>query len=351
MRISDFDYELPEELIAQQPIEPRDASRLMVVPPTGPFAHRAIADLPDLLAPGDLLVLNDTRVIPARLLGRKESGGKAELLLCEPLAGGLGRSWRAMGQASKTLRAGARLLFDGLSATVDAAEGEGFYRVTLDREGAELEAALARAGRLPLPPYIKRSPDAHDRERYQTVLARSPGSAAAPTAGLHFTPALLDRLAAKGIERTTVTLHVGPGTFLPVRAERLDDHRMHGERYEVPEEAAAAVARARSRGGRVVAVGTTSCRTLESAWREDRLEPGEGRTELFIRPGHPFGAVDVLLTNFHLPRSTLLVLACALGGVERILRAYREAVERRYRFFSYGDAMLIERPTRPSVME
>lgn len=351
MRIADFDYDLPEELIAQAPIEPRDAARLLVVPPSGPLAHRVILDLPELLAPGDLLVLNDTRVIPARLLGKKESGGKAELLLCEPLAGGLGRRWRAMGQASKSLRAGARLLFDGLSASVEAVEGEGFYTVVLDREGAELEAALARAGRLPLPPYIRRAPDEHDRERYQTILARSPGSAAAPTAGLHFTPGLLERLAAKGIERTTVTLHVGPGTFLPVRAERLDDHRMHGERYDVSEEAAAAVARARARGGRVVAVGTTSARTLESAWSGERLVVGEGRTELFIRPGHTFGVIDVLLTNFHLPRSTLLVLACALGGRERVLGAYREAVGRRYRFFSYGDAMLIGRPGRPGFVE
>jgi S-adenosylmethionine:tRNA ribosyltransferase-isomerase len=352
MRIADYDYELPEELIAQEPIEPRDASRLLVVPREGPFAHRAIADLPDQLVAGDLLVLNDTRVIPARLLGKKESGGKVELLLCEPLAGGLGRRWRAMGQASKPIRAGARLQFDGLGATVEAAEGEGFYVVALDREGAELEAALERAGRLPLPPYIQRPPEERDRERYQTILARSPGSAAAPTAGLHFTPALLERLAANGIERATVTLHVGPGTFLPVRAERLDDHRMHGERYEVPEATAEAIARARSRGSRVVAVGTTSARTLESAWLAGgRVAAGEGRTELFIRPGHTCGVVDVLLTNFHLPRSTLLVLACALGGRDRILGAYREAVARRYRFFSYGDAMLIERSAGTSFVE
>ncbi|HSM91697.1 MAG TPA: tRNA preQ1(34) S-adenosylmethionine ribosyltransferase-isomerase QueA [Anaeromyxobacteraceae bacterium] len=349
MRISDFDYGLPEELIAQAPIEPRDAARLLVVPPEAPLDHRGIAELPAILSPGDLLVMNDTRVIPARLLGKKESGGKVELLLCEPLAGGLGRRWRAMGQASKPIRPGARLLFDGLTATVEAGEGEGFYAVVLDREGPELERALERAGRLPLPPYIRRAPDAHDRERYQTVLARAPGSAAAPTAGLHFTPALLDRLAERGIERTTVTLHVGPGTFLPVRAERLDDHRMHGERYEVPPEAVSAVERTRARGGRVVAVGTTSARTLESAWSGDGLVAGAGRTELFIRPGHTFGAVDALLTNFHLPRSTLLVLACALGGRERILDAYREAVARRYRFFSYGDAMLIVRARAVSV--
>jgi S-adenosylmethionine:tRNA ribosyltransferase-isomerase len=347
MRIADFDYDLPEERIAQVPIEPRDAARLLVVTPEGPLAHRTIADLPALLRPGDLLVFNDTRVIPARLLGRKESGGKVELLLCEPLAGGLGRRWRAMGQASKAIRAGARLEFDGLSATVEAAEGAGFYTVELDREGAALEAALARAGRLPLPPYIRRAPDAHDAERYQTVLARAPGSAAAPTAGLHFTPALLEALAAKGVRRATVTLHVGPGTFLPVRADRLDDHRMHGERYDVPEEAVQAVDEARARRGRVIAVGTTSARTLEAASRDGRLVAGPGRTELFIRPGHPFGVIDALLTNFHLPRSTLLVLACAVGGRERVLGAYREAVEQGYRFFSYGDAMLIGRPGCP----
>jgi S-adenosylmethionine:tRNA ribosyltransferase-isomerase len=350
MRISDFDFELPEELIAQTPIEPRDGARLLVLPREGALQHRAVAELPELLSPGDLLILNDTRVIPARLLGIKETGGKAELLLCEPLEGGLGRRWRAMGQASKALRAGARLRFAGLEATVEAVEGGGFYVVALDREGAELEAALERAGRLPLPPYIRRAPDAHDRERYQTILARSPGSAAAPTAGLHFTPDLLDRLASAGIERATVTLHVGPGTFLPVRADRLDDHRMHGERYVVPPETAAAIALARSRGGRVVAVGTTSARTLESALRDGRVAAGEGRTELFIRPGHTFGAVDLLLTNFHLPRSTLLVLACALGGRDRTLGAYREAVARGYRFFSYGDAMLIERSTAPAFV-
>lgn len=351
MRIADYDYALPEDLIAQEPIEPRDASRLLVVKSTGSLEHRAIADLPELLRAGDLLVLNDTRVIPARLLGKKESGGKVELLLCEPLAGGLGRRWRAMGQASKTIRAGARLFFDGLEATVDISEGGGFYVVVLDREGAALEAALEHAGQLPLPPYIQRPPHDLDRERYQTILARAPGSAAAPTAGLHFTPALLARLAANGVERATLTLHVGPGTFLPVRAERLDDHRMHGERYEVPEATAAAVARARSRGSRVVAVGTTSARTLESAFLGGRVVAGEGRTELFIRPGHTFGVVDALLTNLHLPRSTLLVLACALGGRDRILEAYREAVGRRYRFFSYGDAMLIERTADPRFVE
>ena len=343
MQISDFDYPLPDELIAQVPVSPRDASALLVLPPGAGTEPRAFADLPTFLAPGDLLVFNDTRVIPARLVGRKESGGKVELLLCEPLEGGLGRRWRAMGQASKPIREGAVLAFDGLAARVDAVEGEGFYRVSLDREGPELQAALVRAGRIPLPPYIRREPSAEDAERYQTIWARAPGSAAAPTAGLHFTERILAALAARGVARTAVTLHVGPGTFLPVRGDDLARHRMHAERYLVPAEAAVAFAACRARGGRVVAVGTTSVRTLESAFRDGGLAVGEGRTELFIRPGHDFQAVDALVTNFHLPRSTLLVLVCALGGVDRVLHAYREAVARRYRFFSYGDAMLLLR--------
>ncbi|HYG68251.1 MAG TPA: S-adenosylmethionine:tRNA ribosyltransferase-isomerase, partial [Anaeromyxobacteraceae bacterium] len=253
MKLSTFDYALPEELVAQEPVSPRDASRLLVLPaaPDAPPAHRLFAELPELLAPGDLLVLNDTRVIPARLEGRKESGGRVELLLVEPLEGGLGPAWRAIGQASKPIRAGARLDFGALSAQVEEAEGEGFYRVRLDREGAALEAALAEVGRVPLPPYIHHAPSALDRERYQTVVARAPGSAAAPTAGLHFTEGLFARLAARGVERTTVTLHVGPGTFLPVRTEDLERHRMHAERYEVAEAAARAVTACRARGGRV----------------------------------------------------------------------------------------------------
>jgi S-adenosylmethionine:tRNA ribosyltransferase-isomerase len=362
MRLSDFDYALPEELVAQEPVSPRDASRLLVVRAGGPLEHRRFAELDALLAPGDLLVFNDTKVIPARLVGRKESGGKVEILLCEPLdptspplrgagptspppgaAGGLGRRWRAMGQASKPIRAGAALAFDGLSARVVEAEGEGFYVVELDREGDALEAALARAGRIPLPPYIRRAPDDRDADRYQTVWARVPGSAAAPTAGLHFTDALLARLAARGVRRTAVTLHVGPGTFLPIRGDSLEEHRMHAERYEVSEAAAEEIAACRARGGRVVAVGTTSVRTLESAWDGSRVAPGPGRTSLFVRPGHAFRAVDALVTNFHLPRSTLLVLVCAFGGTARVLDAYRRSVAAGYRFFSYGDAMLLLR--------
>jgi S-adenosylmethionine:tRNA ribosyltransferase-isomerase len=341
MKPSDFDYELPEDLVAQEPVSPRDASRLLVLPAAGPPVHRRFEDLAELLDPADLLVLNDTKVIPARLVGRRASGGKVELLLCEPLAGGLGRRWRAMGQASKPIRAGTVVELDGLSARVEAAEGEGFYEVVLDREGAELEAALARAGRIPLPPYIRREPVELDRERYQTIWARAPGSAAAPTAGLHFTEPLLRRLEARGVRRAAVTLHVGPGTFLPVRGDSIEGHRMHPERYEVGEEAAGAIAACRARGGRVVAVGTTTVRTLESAFDGARVASGPGRTSLFVRPGHAFRAVDALVTNFHLPRSTLLMLVCAFGGTERVLAAYREAVRARYRFFSYGDAMFL----------
>lgn len=349
MHIDDFSYDLPEDLIAQAPVTPRDASRLLLVPPAGELVHGQFTDLPAHLRPGDLLVFNDTRVIPARLLGRKETGGQVELLLCEPLPGAVpggavpGRRWRAMGQASKPIRPGAALAFDGLQARVDAALGEGFYDVTLDREGPELLAALGRAGRIPLPPYIRREANAADAERYQTIWARAPGSAAAPTAGLHFTEGLLGALERRGVQRTALTLHVGPGTFLPVRGGDLDTHRMHGERWVVPDAAAAAWATCRARGGRVVAVGTTTVRTLESAFQGGAVRAGEGRTELFIRPGHAFGAVDAIVTNFHLPRSTLLVLACAFGGTERVLAAYREAVARRYRFFSYGDAMLLVR--------
>ncbi len=342
MKLADFDFDLPESLIAQEPVTPRDASRLLVLPAAGgALAHRTFAELDTLLAPGDLLVFNDTKVIPARLVGRKATGGRVELLLCEPLEGGLGPRWRAMGQASKPIRAGATVQLDGLCATVESVEGAGFYVVVLDREGEALLGALERAGRVPLPPYIRREPTVRDRERYQTVWARAPGSAAAPTAGLHFTESLLTRLEARGVRRTAVTLHVGPGTFLPVRGESLDDHRMHAERYEVPQAAADEIARCRERGGRVVAVGTTTVRTLESAADGERVVAGAGRTEIFIRPGHAFRAVDALVTNFHLPRSTLLVLVCALGGRERVIGAYAEAVRLGYRFFSYGDAMVL----------
>ena len=344
MKVSDFDFELPDQLIAQAPVTPRDASRLLVLPREGPVAHRVFADLPGLLRAGDLLVFNDTRVIPARLVGHKAgSGGKAELLLLEPLDGEMGARWRAMGQSSKALRAGTRLEFGALEATVEVALGEGFYEVRLDRQGAELEAALARVGKVPLPPYIRREAGQEDAERYQTIFARAAGSAAAPTAGLHFTPGVLAALEARGVARAAVTLHVGPGTFLPFRGESLEAHRMHEERYEVPAATARAFQACRAAGGRVVAVGTTAVRTLESAFTGGRLQPGPGRTSLFVVPGFRFQTVDLLVTNFHLPRTTLLVLVSAFGGRDRVLSAYREAVREKYRFFSYGDAMLVER--------
>ncbi len=342
MKVSDFDYELPESLIAQRPVEPRDASRLLVIPRDGsPLRHSRFCDLPELLVPGDLLVLNDTRVVPARLVGRKASGGRCELLLCEPIDPPDGGRYRAMGQSSKPLRPGASLRFGDLGAVIEATEGEGFFAVRFDRMGRELERALEREGRIPLPPYIRREPDDADRERYQTVLARVPGSAAAPTAGLHFTEALLSRLEARGIRRTTLTLHVGPGTFLPVRSEEVEGHHLHAERYRIGEETARAFADCRARGGRVVAVGSTAVRTLESAFDGIGLRTGEGSTALFIVPGHRFRALDGMVTNFHLPRSTLLMLVCAFAGRERVLAAYREAVARAYRFFSYGDATLV----------
>ncbi len=321
---------------------PREASRLLVISRGGaPPRHARFTDLVDLLAPGDLLVFNDTRVIPARLVGRKVSGGRCELLLTEPLDDPPRARWRAMGQASKPIRAGSRLVFGTLEATVDEVEGEGFFTVIFDRGGAALHEALEREGRVPLPSYIRREPGPEDRERYQTVLAREPGSAAAPTAGLHFSHELLEELAARGIGHAAVTLHVGPGTFLPVRSEDVAAHRMHSERYHVGKEAAAAFEACRARRGRVVAVGTTAVRTLESALGAGELQPGWGRTSLFIRPGFHFRAIDALITNFHLPRSTLLMLVCAFGGHERILGAYGEAVAARYRFFSYGDAMVV----------
>jgi S-adenosylmethionine:tRNA ribosyltransferase-isomerase len=345
VEVSDLDFELPEELIAQIPVEPRDDSRLLVLARSGGEPrHLRFADLPGLLFPGDLLVLNDSRVIPARLVGRRESGGRVEVLLVEPLPGappaGQAR-WRAMAQASKPIRIGSRLDFDGLAAEVEGLEGEGFYAIRFDRDERSLARELERVGRVPLPPYIRREPGDADRVRYQTVVASHPGSVAAPTAGLHFTRELLARLDARGVSWTTVTLHVGPGTFLPVRTRRLEEHRMHAERYEVPVGAAAAFEAARSRGGRVVAVGTTAVRTLESSFADGKLRSGTGRTDIFIRPGHAFRAVDGLVTNFHLPRSTLLALVCAFGGTSSILGAYRSAVAARYRFFSYGDAMAI----------
>ncbi|HET9298747.1 MAG TPA: tRNA preQ1(34) S-adenosylmethionine ribosyltransferase-isomerase QueA [Candidatus Polarisedimenticolaceae bacterium] len=343
LRLEDYAYDLPEEQIAQEPLPRRDASRLLVLDrDTGEVAHRAFLDLPDVLAPGDLVVVNDTRVVPARLLGRKRTGGRAEILLLEATGED---TWRAL-LAHAPAPGGVVELGEGVSATVLAREGE-VGTVRLSATATDLHGALARLGRMPLPPYVHRAPgdprDATDRERYQTVFAREPGAAAAPTAGLHFTPEVLDRLAARGIARTAITLHVGPGTFLPFRGEEVaEDHRLHEEPFAVPPAAAVAIAETRARGGRVVAVGTTVARTLETAAAGDgTVRAGSGRTRLFLRPGSRFRVVDALLTNFHLPRSSLLVLVCAFAGRERTLAAYREAVRAGYRFYSYGDAMLV----------
>jgi S-adenosylmethionine:tRNA ribosyltransferase-isomerase len=350
MKVSDFDYGLPPERIAQEPAEPRDAARLLVHDVARDVTrHGFVRDLVQELRPGDLLVVNDTRVRPARLRARRASGAEVELLLLEPAGAG---GWRALVRPAKKPRPGEELaLSGGLRARMLAREGtSAFWRLALEDpedRTASVEELLERAGELPLPPYIRRAPDdprsARDEERYQTVYAAVPGAVAAPTAGLHFTRALLAALAERGVERAAVTLHVGLGTFQPVSADDTDEHAMHAERYVLSPETVAAVRRCRSRGGRVVAVGTTSVRVLEASAAEGPLAAGRGATRLFITPGYRFRVVDALLTNFHLPRSTLLMLVSAFAGRERTLGLYREAVGRGYRFYSYGDAMLLVR--------
>ena len=337
MRLSDFDFELPPELIAQHPVPDRSGSRLLHVRADG-LDDRAFRDLPGLLSPGDLLVMNDTRVIRARLLGEKASTGGAVEALIERVTGE--REAIAQLRASKSARPGTRLRFGSAEATVTGRHEE-FFLLSFDEPVLE---ALEREGRLPLPPYIEHTPDAQDDTRYQTVFAREPGAVAAPTAGLHFDDALLARLGAMGVDTAFVTLHVGAGTFQPVRVEDLREHRMHSERYVLPQATAQAIERTRARGGRVIAVGTTSLRTLESAANADgTLQASSGETNLFVTPGYRFKAVDRLITNFHLPRSTLMMLVSAFAGVQRIRGAYAHAIAQRYRFFSYGDAMLLER--------
>jgi S-adenosylmethionine:tRNA ribosyltransferase-isomerase len=335
--VAEFDYELPQSLIAQEPLPERDASRLMVLPrEEGPPQHWMVRDLPALLRAGDVLVVNDAKVIPARLRGRKEAtGGHVELLLVEPLGGA---DWLALAQSSKPLRPGGVVEAHGARIGVVAARGEGEFVVRLPLEGDELWRYLDEAGEMPLPPYIDRPARIEDRERYQTIFARERGAVAAPTAGLHFTPRLLDALDGAGVRVVPVTLYVGPGTFLPVRVRRVEDHRMHRERYHVPAATAEAL---RSARGRVIAVGTTALRTLEAAHDGAAVREGPGSTDLFISPGYRFRAVQGLFTNFHLPRSTLLMLVSAFAGLARVQAAYAEAVRQRYRFFSYGDAMLI----------
>jgi S-adenosylmethionine:tRNA ribosyltransferase-isomerase len=343
LKLSDFDYELPASRIAQAPLERRDDSRLMLMErASGRCRHHQFRELVDLLDPGDVLVLNDTRVLPARLLGRKESGGKVELLLLEKS----GTGWRSLIQASRKPAAGSRLHFaEGLQARLLGRDGDE-WTVEFEAPAADPEELLLRLGRMPLPPYIKRPEQSRtpvdDVERYQTVYARRPGAVAAPTAGLHFSDELLSSLQARGVGLQYLTLHVGLGTFLPVRAERIEEHRMHDEWYELPDATAAAIAAARESGGKVVAVGTTVARTLEwCSSGADLPRPGSGRCDLFIYPGYRFKAIDMLLTNFHLPCSTLLMLVSAFAGRERVLGAYAEAIAEGYRFYSYGDAMLI----------
>jgi S-adenosylmethionine:tRNA ribosyltransferase-isomerase len=344
MRIAEFDYPLPPASIAQEAIEPRDAARLMRLPRTeGTPTDHVFRDLPRLLRPGDLLVVNRSRVFPARLLGRRNGGGAAEVFLLREVGD---ERWEALVRPGRRLRPGAVISIDGgLSAVVEtAAVGtEGRRVVHLRAEGGPLEAALERAGHVPLPPYIRRPDRPDDRARYQTVYARENGSVAAPTAGLHFTPSLLDALRAAGLGVAELVLHVGPGTFRPVTAAEVEDHRLEPEPYLIPAETAEAIAAARTRGGRVVAVGTTVVRALEAAaGDEGTVSAGAGETALVVRPGFTFRIVDALITNFHLPRSSLLLLVAAFAGRERVLDAYEEAVRRGYRFYSYGDAMLLE---------
>jgi S-adenosylmethionine:tRNA ribosyltransferase-isomerase len=338
MRRSDFHFELPPELIAQHPAAERSASRLLCLDgASGAVTDRQFRDLPALLRAGDLLVFNNTRVIPARLFGHKASGGKVEVLVERVLDA---HRVLAHVRASKSPKPGAALhLEGGITATVTARQGELFeLRFAAEQPVVEL---LEAHGHMPLPPYIERSDAQEDRERYQTVYAAKRGAVAAPTAGLHFDQAMLDELAARGVESAFVTLHVGAGTFQPVRVEDIREHHMHSEYIEVPEAVVAAVARTRARGGRVVAVGTTSVRALESAARGDRLAAFSGDTDIFITPGYDFRVVDVLITNFHLPESTLLMLVCAFAGFDHTMAAYGHAVAQGYRFFSYGDAMFV----------
>lgn len=342
MKTDLFDFHLPGELIAQHPVQPRDAARLLVVDEG--LIDRSIRELPEALRPGDILVFNDTRVIPARLAGRRGTA-RIESTLHRRLDD---RTWRAFVRPAKRVKAGDRIDFaDDFAADVSAKGAWGEVTLRFDRDGAALTAALERYGVMPLPPYIKRArggkggPDARDRSDYQTIFAARDGAVAAPTAGLHFTPALLDALDARGVERAAVTLHVGAGTFLPITADRIEEHVMHAEFGEVSPDTAAAINRARAGGGRIVAVGTTSLRLLESAARDGTLKPFAGETDIFIRPGYRFRAVDLLLTNFHLPRSTLLVLVSAFSGLDRMKAAYNHAVAAGYRFYSYGDCCLL----------
>jgi len=345
---SAYDFELPSELIAQAPAAQRDASRLLVLSPAG-IEHRVFADLPALLRPHDVLVLNRTRVIAARLRGvREPTGGAVEVLLLHPAESMRynpeATRWSALVRPGRRLHAGAVIRFDGRAHARVIAEGDEGVRELAFTLDEPFESFLSRAGRLPLPPYIHNESD-EAQERYQTVFAREPGSVAAPTASLHFTNELLQRIADSGVTIAELTLDVGLGTFRPMSSTRLEEHTMHAERYAIEPETIAAIERARARGGRVVAAGTTVVRALEgNVATNGGLRAGEGMTSLFVKPGFAFAIVDAMITNFHLPQSTLLVLVSAFAGRDRVLAAYREAVAQRYRFFSFGDAMFIEGP-------
>ena len=362
MNVADFDFHLPQDLIAQQPPAERGGSRLMTLDrATGRLSHHRFGELPSLLQPGDLLVVNDTRVFPARLIGTRlpgdhptahssrgggPGGGVAECLLVRPAQEA--DTWTALVHPGQRLRKGSRMRFEAhgrtLHAEVVGLHFHGRRTVRLwTEDGSPVRDAIDAIGHVPLPPYIKRADVPADRDRYQTIYAREPGSIAAPTAGLHFTPDILAALDARGIERVTVTLHVGYGTFQPVRVDRVEDHHVESEYYEVTPETAAALTRAKRGGRRVIAVGTTTTRTLESliTGADGGIEPRRGETELFIYPGFDFKIVSGLITNFHLPKSSLLMLVAAFAGPDAVLAAYREAIEQRYRFYSYGDAMLI----------
>jgi S-adenosylmethionine:tRNA ribosyltransferase-isomerase len=350
MNVSDFHFDLPDQLIARYPLAKRSASRLLTLDGcTGAVDHRRFGNILDLLHPGDLLVFNDTRVIPARLFGKKETGGQVEILM-ERLVGE--HDMLAHVKASKALRPDQSIILeDGSRLIMRGREGALFHLVNDGQES--LLSLLERIGHMPLPPYVDRPDESTDRERYQTVYAREAGAVAAPTAGLHFDEEMLGALADKGVEQAFVTLHIGAGTFQPVRVERIEDHHMHSEIVDVPEATVAAIGRTRQRGGRVIAVGTTSVRSLESAARagEGELRQFQGETDIFIHPGYRFQCVDALLTNFHLPESTLIMLVSAFAGYEHVMRAYGEAVEHRYRFFSYGDAMFLTRRDEGEVAD
>jgi len=336
MNTADFDFILPEQLIAKSPLAQRDASRLLNIQDDN-FTDQHISDLTNLVQAGDVWVLNDTRVIPARLMGQKESGGKVELLLLEPTAES--DIWIAWGKANKPLKNGERISI-----------ADNFYAEILSRDGKEVRvllqaddvmAAIEQHGHMPLPPYINRPDTEEDKARYQTVFASNPGAVAAPTAGLHLTKKLMQKMQDAGASFVHITLHVGPGTFQPVQVENVKDHIMHEEAYVISPEAAAVLNQAKQDGRRIIAVGTTSLRTLEAAGQSGMVEAGTGRTDIFITPGYQFKMVDALLTNFHLPKSTLLMLVAALAGKENIMQAYAHAIQQGYRFYSYGDAMFV----------